>query len=159
MLTLMGTIIIKSNLKLKPKQTRTRQTAKSKNESAKTKQFSYIANNNNKTAASRQNTKSLINFDYNRCVFSTFLFLVRYSVVCEKIRGHQFLFVLFVLWISSNFAVVFLLCSFSQGNRIVTIKFFFLILDTADSANARLLINIYTPKEVNLIFSFGISPS
>ena len=39
----------------------------------------YIRN-----AASRQNTKSLINFDNNRCVFSTFLFLRWDTLVCAK---------------------------------------------------------------------------
>lgn len=49
------------------------------------KQFTYKANNNNKSTASSQNTKSLINFDNNRCVFLYFfLSSVRYSPVPEK---------------------------------------------------------------------------
>lgn len=89
MLTLMGTIIITKNQK-------SIKTTKIKNKAMKNearvcrdeaKQFTYTANNNNKIAASRQNTKSLINFDYNRCVFSTFLFSVRYSLICAENRG------------------------------------------------------------------------
>lgn len=93
MLTIMGTIIMKRKPKIIKRQRRTRtratrdkEDAKAENGSAKMKQFTYKANNNNKSTASSQNTKSLINFDNNRCVFLYFfLSSVRYSPVPENI--------------------------------------------------------------------------
>lgn len=49
--------------------------------------YIYAASNNNKNTPSEQNTESLINFDNDRCVFSTFVYIsVRYSLIC-KVRG------------------------------------------------------------------------
>lgn len=91
MLTIMGTIIMKRKPKIikgsgeQEHGQRDKEDAKAENGYAKMKQFTYKANNNNKSTASSQNTKSLINFDNNRCVFLYFfLSSVRYSPVPEK---------------------------------------------------------------------------